>query len=470
MTADEIDDDAWVDELARRAGAAVRVPAPAGGVEALERRKERRRTAIVAAGAGAVAVLVGAVVVLGGDGAERPAPPVAIPVVELPATTTGLPATTTSVANPAVGGALATLPTTPSAEPVPVRRPDRTFALLPSSPDAEVVTPTAFEFTPDGEALLAMASQTFIRIDAATGAELRRFGEPVQGQGYESSPDGSRVFHDTTLWDATTGRELMVVPSDRIATDVRVAVFSPDSTLLAVATACAVPDGCATVYDARDGTERYTVVGTPDVFTPDSAQLLSHAGGVTFWDAATGASLRTLELEGDTSLRHVVVGDGRSLLSASAVAIYDLATGRRLFTPTDGEVPWASLVSPGGELALSLLGPVEAGDPAIFVRSGRTGVWDTRTGQLVAPMDASFPTMFEAMAFSPDGSLLLASVGGSPGSSPGEAQLGLWSTATGQLVDLLGGLHPQAIARFSPDGARVLAWGGFNEFWEWNLA
>ena len=92
------DDDAVFDELARRAGAALRRPAPADGVRAIAAR-QRRRQALKATVVGGVAVasLIGALVVVSRRDDTDRLPPADSTPATIPVTTTPAPITTVSV-------------------------------------------------------------------------------------------------------------------------------------------------------------------------------------------------------------------------------------------------------------------------------------------------------------------------------------------------------------------------------------
>jgi WD40 repeat protein len=98
-----------------------------------------------------------------------------------------------------------------------------------------------------------------------------------------------------------------------------------------------------------------------------------------------------------------------------------------------------------------------------FATSGLTGGvrwWKTDTGKQIAQSELTA----NGVAFSPDGTRLVAATGGSPG------DVGMWDTRTGQLLRTFTGLR-QAATRvaFSPDGQRIAAGGFDGTAWVWNV-
>jgi len=122
------DDDAVFDDLARRAGAALRRPAPEDGVRVIAARRRRQQALKTVVGGAAVASLIGALVVIAiRDGTDR-SPQVDSPPATLPATTTPAPATT------GVLPATTTPPPTTTRTAVPTQT-----ALLPVDPSLDTV-------------------------------------------------------------------------------------------------------------------------------------------------------------------------------------------------------------------------------------------------------------------------------------------------------------------------------------------
>ena len=135
------DDEAAFDELARRAGAALRRPAPADGVRVIAAR-QRRQQALKASVVGGVAVvtLIGALVVIANRDDPDSFPPVDSSPSTTPATTTPAPTPTALVPSPAT--------TTPASSSTPTAPPTtiptvHTQLFTEVEPDTMVTLPLA---------------------------------------------------------------------------------------------------------------------------------------------------------------------------------------------------------------------------------------------------------------------------------------------------------------------------------------
>jgi WD40 repeat protein len=101
------------------------------------------------------------------------------------------------------------------------------------------------------------------------------------------------------------------------------------------------------VYDTSSGTLQYELQtrgigdgdGTHLYFTPDGQQLVTaRANVVQFWEAATGAPVRTLEVDGLEDYSGIIMlalsADGRYMALAHTgprLSVYDLATNEQLW-------------------------------------------------------------------------------------------------------------------------------------------
>ncbi|QJW97664.1 hypothetical protein FTUN_5241 [Frigoriglobus tundricola] len=124
--------------------------------------------------------------------------------------------------------------------------------------------------TPDGKVLVWHTQQALFRWDATTGKPLfpqaQGTGHTEEVKALDISPDGTRVATlggepGVRVWDATTGRQLFVLPSS-IPTDVDNADFSPDGRFLFTLSR---KRDAVVKWDVATGKEitRY-VVGTPE--------------------------------------------------------------------------------------------------------------------------------------------------------------------------------------------------------------
>jgi WD40 repeat protein len=253
------------------------------------------------------------------------------------------------------------------------------------------------------------------------------------------------------LWGDLLSRALSWrFPTNGIVYDVE---FSPDGRWLAAANQSGL------VYQVSvDGLEvrRLRVQGDQVLavaFSPDGALLASStwAGAVSLWDTRTGALRSRWSHEGaipSMSFSH----DGRLLAAASSRGgVYVTELGPR---------PSSAHVAPGLPDTRSVeFGP--EGDLLVAAGSDRA-VWllHARGGDEVRRFDLGAP--IDAAAFSPDGTLVAASAGGSVAVWPagGGPAVKTFRAAAERIRDL----------DFSPDSRR-LAVGGYDRVLsEWDLA
>ena len=299
---DDVDEEtAWVDDLGRRAGEAIRTPASAAGLQALKQRQARRRAATaIGTSAGVIALVVGALVIVNrGDSAKSP--PVGIgpaPTTDDAATTapalTATPAPTSTVMSQPIS--TTSVPTTTAAPrptettTVPGIPPQMVFDQLPASDRAGLQGRT-IRYLPDGKNLFVSpydeGAGAHLIIDGDTGQVLRSF---LGASGFfvkSISPDGSRLFDGLTLWDLETAAAVSRLPSAEAGV---LSVFSPDSRWLAVIGL----DGQMKFYEVLDARTGEVVWSTSSPgngfsgelwFSSDSAQV--YMAGRSF-EVATG--------------------------------------------------------------------------------------------------------------------------------------------------------------------------------------
>ena len=203
LSGDELDadDDAVFDELARRAGAALRRPPPEDGVRAIaarQRRQQARNAAIV--GGVAVAALVGALVIVSGRNDPDRLPPVDSSPQMLPATTT-VPATTIpSPGSSPVDSSAETTTPAPSTTDVAVIQP------------APVTTPELFtEIAPGSRVDLPAAPISGRNGGAAvwTGTEMIVWS----GKAYDPVTDTWPSFTDGAAFNLANGTWRVIAPA-----------------------------------------------------------------------------------------------------------------------------------------------------------------------------------------------------------------------------------------------------------------
>jgi WD40 repeat protein len=316
--------------------------------------------------------------------------------------------------------------------------------------------------------------------DATRGAPLSpplKHAAAVQQAKF--SPDGRRVLtvssdQKVQVWDAATGRPL--TPPLEHATRVGQAVFSQDGNRLLTSTnATAQRKGEVRAWDALtgkpltpplpQGREVALAVFGPTGFLVLTSQPGRDRGEVQVWDAVTSQPL-TPPLPLDGEVNHVSFSpDGRRLLTvsrdrtivrsglsklsmANTMSLWDTATGQRVAPPVKhaGEVTQASFSRDSRRLL------TVSGDFAPAGVKGEARVWDAATGQPLSP-----PLQYNATArwasFSPDGRYLLT--GGS------DQIVRVWDTATGQhlLSSFRDDVEVKQVA-FSPNSLYLLTLGG----------
>ncbi len=363
------------------------------------------------------------------------------------------------------------------------------------------VAVTRVAFSPDGQFLVTAGNDNVARVwNAATGTLLLRLEghtEPVLNAAY--SPDGTRIIttsaDDTAIiWDAVSGELLQTLIGH--GGDVYSAAFSPDGTRVvtsgqggtvylwdpatgvqlstvarhgeAVYHVAYRPDGQAVVTASSDGTARVwnvftgqqilSFIGHVDVvytaaYSPDGMQVATAGldNTVRFWDADPGAEL--LDIPGSTTsgLTADYSPDGARIASANmmnAVVIWDLATGTQALT-LEGHLSGLTAVtySPDGTRI------------ATASRDGTLRVWDAQSGAELLSIPFEGPWN---VAFSPDGTRLVATAVFSPTARVFDAATGEALLTIGPLTDWL------RMAVYSPDGTRIAgaSWDNTARVWD----
>jgi RNA polymerase sigma factor (sigma-70 family) len=353
-------------------------------------------------------------------------------------------------------------------------------------------------FSPDGKIMACSTSGEIVLWDARSGKELRRWSIAVKtlNEGINTiqfSPDGrtlagSRDDNHIGLWEAASGKLLrsFVLPGlgDELSdgTVSHTLRFCPDGKLLAVSglqhsyvldtatgkalhhfktelvsTLALSPDGALLVMSVWKGKgsqahelqvrsvrtgeilrrqEASPCIINAIAFSPDGKLLATDsANEIILWEAATGKVRRRIVPQKEGVIASLAfTPDGKTLLAGSPgdkVHVWDVVTGREL-RQLDSRI--STMLSPDGKMIVGETGP------NIFQ------LFDFATGQALFPDRPGHDAPVNAVAYSPDGNLLV---------SAGEnRQIWLWETATGKPVRRIRETSVRGVA-FSPDGQRL---------------
>jgi WD40 repeat protein len=187
---------------------------------------------------------------------------------------------------------------------------------------------------------------------------------------------------------------------------VRQAAFAPGNRLAV----SAGDDGIVRVWDVRSGKEAMALAGHVGgvwqaVFSPDGRRIASAGkdGTIRLWDAKAGRLLRTMRGHADDVWCVAFSPDGKLLASGGVdadVRLWDVGTGKCLRKQAGhGGAVRSVAFSPRGK-------EVASGG---FDRTVRT--WDVRTGQPRLILMGRPAGLVWGVAYSPDGTSLLASTG-----------------------------------------------------------
>ena len=334
--------------------------------------------------------------------------------------------------------------------------------------------------SPDG-ILFASSDRATDAIDAETLRVVRRY--PFGSRSSSGiSPDGGTLAIAGTdgglrVHDLATGRVRTLAAPGSPDSHEGVGSFSPDGRTLATFG----DNGIVNLWDVRRGVKAETLdghsgEGSGQVFSPDGRTLYTAAGDSTvmIWDVAGDRRLRSPFRTGRRNIPEAdyppafaVSPDGGSLAVArldGRVDLIDAETLRRIggFEAFQDTPATAIEYAPDG------------GSLAVAGGRGLVGLWDAESGERLGPLlDAPrrgpcadpnslfgiIPRCYEktvqnALAFSPDGLLAVASTGG---------ELRIWDLGQREPIAPPIQLPPFVIGvAFSPDGSQLAIPFGYN--------
>jgi WD40 repeat protein/DNA-binding winged helix-turn-helix (wHTH) protein len=284
------------------------------------------------------------------------------------------------------------------------------------------------------------------------------------------SPDGERIAtaswdHTARVWNSTDGHLLAVLRGHQ--NTIEKAVFSPDGQRILTASW----DHTARVWSAANYTLITTLIGHTNAligasFSSDSQRIVTWGMDDTarVWNSADGRSLAILRHDGRVP-RATFSPDGRRIATASfdlTARVWDSENGRLLATLRGHtRAIWHVTFSPDGRLLLTDSEDSTArvwnsidGRPLLTLQSPASGI--------PSPHNATTVPYFSA--FSPDGRLVVASLG--------DPTAHVWNiAATGYVVSVLRG-HAGELwgPALSPGGEHILTTGRDNTTRLWNSA
>ncbi|HEY5894036.1 MAG TPA: hypothetical protein VIT91_12465 [Chthoniobacterales bacterium] len=298
----------------------------------------------------------------------------------------------------------------------------------------------------------------------ATDRPRETFSENENVRRLEFSPDGKSLavgddYGSVTIWDIAQHRSVWSAPPIGRGEPVSTLSFSPDGTLLAVGTgeATASSRGSVLVWDTVKRREAAKIDGwTGPVwnvkFTPDGKKLIMTGGPYNsraegrIWELATKkVTVMGWPLEHTHSLTAGAISPGSDFLATDcnrSITVWDLNGNRSLFETkqTLKNLVRVLAFSPDGKILAAGIG----GGWGYSQNPGGVVFWDVpsfkeQSAEIVAPDNTVV-----SIAFSPDGKLL--AWGGYDGS------LHLWSMATQKEVARLFTNAMLTVVAFSRDG------------------
>lgn len=327
---------------------------------------------------------------------------------------------------------------------------------------------TSVVFTPDGRYLVSGGFDRMVRVwGAQRGRLLRTLQHTGAVKSVAISPDGQRIaagcyggHANLRLWELSTGRVLLTA-SDETG-DILGLAFSPDGKcLLSGSWGKAVR-----VWDTGTGKRLLDLREHEDVVW----SVAYHPGGTHFatgsqdktarvWDARTGKEVFTLRGHTGGVCAVLYTPGGAGLLTGAedaTVHLWPVSSDpyTRVIAPVQGHTRGLAFSPDGQRLALATwTSPHKK-------RLGSLQVWDLVSNRLAFPAVQRLGG-FQAVAFSPDGQMMVSDYG---------PTIQLWDASTGRRLRVLRG-HTGAVKTlaFHPGSALLASGSDDREIRIWDL-
>ncbi len=342
----------------------------------------------------------------------------------------------------------------------------------PKPPNSIKHSVRSVRYSPDGASLVSGSEDGAVRVwDTVTGSlrsQLRgQAGDYGRVWCVAWSPDGSTIASGgddghVWRWDAA-GYELPQFTRQAGGTVTGIA-YSPDGSTVITASG----DRAIRLWDAPSGTLEDTFTGHAGTvrllaYSPDGTAIAT-AGGedhtVRVWDAATGA--QTAEVSGHIGKVKAIAysPDGTRLATmdeGSAVHLWDTAKWQERVLETGREL-WAGTLAysrDGATIVTAARGRGAQRDDGIVQ------LWTAATGEPTAELSVPDTAHIDALALSPDGSVIAVSStrwahASRPGAEQAEHSFQLYAVASGQPAgDAMTSTHLMGCLAVSPDGASL---------------
>jgi WD40 repeat protein len=246
------------------------------------------------------------------------------------------------------------------------------------------VNAIAFAFMPDGKQILIGGDDGLKVLDVSNGKVVRSFEQDDNRVEHLAvSPDGKLALcaggikdrnhesGDLKLWDVASGKPIQILQMGVF----RYLMFSGDGKLMLADTWVwdVAKRDLLTVLKGSEGW------GRPDALSPDgklgaAGKRLEpiRQGALVLWETTTGKAMRTLHEDFPSAI--AFTADGKGLLAGNPIkhrmALWDVATGKEVWTAKISEADTVFAFSPDSKLAFTAPGTRTA-----------IAIWDTVAGK-----------------------------------------------------------------------------------------